>query len=495
MRARHLCTLLGLGLAGCGFSTSPEDEQAIDTGQSEARAQACPQGTATRLKVIAPPGSILLSGKHRGTDLLVDMGGVLSFGTNRQDGSATLWRSDGTPGGTVQVTHFPPAPNRFPRLGGLLAMGRKVFFEVDDPITGNELWVSDGTQAGSRMLKDMTPGARSSSLTHHTVLDDLLVFVRGTFDSRPPYVHHELWRSDGTPEGTSRVTLIPDDVTVQSSSLKVGNTLLMFLSSEQSGTTLWRTDGTPSGTFAVKKVDSRDAYVHHVDATGDVGLFVMNDGTHDEVWKTDGTAQGTVRLEAFGRATRLLGVLGSSVYLSTLSQDLRALHLERISLEGGGKTRITTLPNPYANRPDAMPYLQRALRSGAQLFFTMAIEGTGPAHQDVSLWVTDGTAAGTQLVHRPLDLSYESSSPLFDTGHGALLFRGSENGATEPWFTRGTSATTGQLADIVPGPSGSSPSGFRRMGKSIFFFAQDGTGELQLWSTRADFTCASGATP
>ncbi|GEN12959.1 ELWxxDGT repeat-containing protein [Myxococcus fulvus] len=497
MRARLWCTLLGLGLAGCGVSTSAEETQAVDTGRSEARAQACPQGTASRLKVITPPGSgpVLIAGKQRGTDLLVDMGGSLYFGTNFQDGSAALWRTDGTPGGTVEVNRFAPTPRRAPRLGGMVAMGSKVFFEVDDPVTGNELWVSDGTQAGSRLLKDMTPGAEGSSLMHHTALEDVLVFVRGTFDTRPPYVHHELWRSDGTPEGTFRVALVSDDVTVQASSLKVGNALLLFLSSERGGTTLWRTDGTPAGTFAVKKVDSRDAYVHHVDPTGDVGLFVMNDGSHDEVWKTDGTAQGTVRLDSFGRSTRLLGVLGSWVYLGTLSSNLRSLHVERLSLEGGGKARIATLDNPYSNRPDAMPYLQRAQRSEGKLYFTMAIGGTGPGHQDVSLWVTDGSAAGTRFIHRPLDLSLDSSSPLFDTGHGALLFSGSEYGATEPWFTRGTSATTGQLEDISPGPWGSSPAGFRRLGEHVFFFAKDDTGDLQLWSTLADFSCSAGATP
>ncbi|MFY2562857.1 hypothetical protein ACN469_35010 [Corallococcus terminator] len=494
MRARHGWALLGLGLAGCGVSPSTEGTQPGAEGR-DVNQWACPAGVTSRLKVITPPGTgpVIISGQVMGTDQLVHANGALYFGTNFQDGGAVLWRTDGTSSGTTRVRTFPPSMRGPPRLGGLVAVGDRVFFELDDTATGNELWVSNGTESGTRLVKELVPGMEGVYLQHLTSLNGLLVFVRNVSVPAPTFMRREVWRSDGTDAGTFRVAVLPSEVEVRFTSLKVGAALHLFVSSESHGTTLWRTDGTTSGTFAVKKLDARSTYVHHVAQAGNLGLFVLDDGPNDEVWKTDGTSAGTVRLESFGRSTGLVGVLGSSVYLATQSTDAKRLHVERVSLTGGGKTRITTLPNLYANLPDATPYLQRTTVSGGKLYFTMAIGGSSPAPRDVSLWATDGTATGTQLLHHPLDLSDESSSSLFATGEGAVFFSASQDGLyTEPWLTRGTPATTGQLADINPGPWGSSPDGFARLGSRAYFFASDETGEYQLWSTPVGIHCAPG---
>lgn len=497
MRARHGWALLGLGLAGCGVSPGTEGTLPGEDGR-DVKQWACPAGVASRLKVITPPGTgpVIISGQLLGTDQLVNAKGVLYFGTNFHDGGAVLWRTDGTSSGTTRMRTFPPSMRGPPRLGGLVAVGDQVFFELDDTATGNELWVSDGTERGTRLVKELAPGMEGSSLKYLTALNGLLVFVRDVPVPAPAFMRREVWRSDGTDAGTFRVAVLPSDVEVRVTSLKVGAALHLFLSSESHGTTLWRTDGTSAGTFAVKRLDARSTYVHHVAQTGTLGLFVLDDGPNDEVWKTDGTAAGTVRLESFGRSTSLLGVLDSSVYLATQSTDAKRLHVERVSLSGGGKTRITTLPNPYANLPDATPYLQRTTTSGGRVYFTMAIGGSGPAPRDVSLWVTDGTVDGTHLLHRPLDLSDESKSALFATGEDTLFFSASRDGLfTEPWFTRGTPATTGQLADINPGTWGSSPDGFARLGSRVYFFASDETGEYQLWSAPVGLPCPPGAAP
>ncbi|NVJ20888.1 hypothetical protein HUW62_06630 [Myxococcus sp. AM011] len=497
MRARHGWALLALGLAGCGVSPGTEGMPPGADGR-DVKQWACPSGVASRLKVITPPGTgpVIISGQLLGTDQLVNANGVLYFGTNFYDGSAVLWRTDGTSSGTTRVRTFPPSMRGPPRLGGLVAVGDQVFFELDDTATGNELWVSDGTERGTRLVKELAPGMDGVSLQHLTSLNGLLVFVRNVSLPAPTFMRREVWRSDGTDAGTFRVAVLPSDVEVRFTSLKVGAALHLFLSSEPHGTTLWRTDGTSAGTFAVKKLDARSTYVHHVAQAGNLGLFVLDDGPNDEVWTTDGTTAGTVRLESFGRSTSLLGVLDSSVYLATQSTDTKRLHVERVSLSGGGKTRITTLPNLYANLPDATPYLQRTTSSGGRLYFSMAIGGSGPAPRDVSLWATDGTTAGTQLLHHPLDLSDDSNSSLFATGDGSVFFSASKDGLfTEPWFTRGTPATTGQLADINPGTWGSSPDGFARLGSRVYFFASDETGEYQLWSTPSGIHCPPGAAP
>ncbi|AGC43133.1 putative lipoprotein [Myxococcus stipitatus DSM 14675] len=490
MRGTLCCALLGMGLGAFDGALARTDS---DVGEASARA--CPPGEASRIQVVTPPGSgpVIISGRMLGTDSLVSARGRLFFGTNFLDGTSVLWSTDGTPQGTSEVKKFSPAPIGPPRMGGLVAAGSRVFFEFQDPATGNELWVSNGTEAGTRLVKDLSPGPESTWFHHITALDGLLVFVRTVSGSAPHFPLYEVWRSDGTSSGTFRVAVLPSGFQVRYVSLTVDHALHLFLSSGSQGTELWRTDGTSSGTFAVKKLDAANTSVNDVSHAGDLGLFVLDDSPNAEVWKTDGTRDGTLRLESFGSPTRLLGTLGSQVYLATASSDSRFLHINRVSLSGGGKTRITTLPNPFADKPEATPYIQRTTRSGGKLYFSMAISDTGPAPRDVSLWVTDGTADGTKRLHHPLSLGDEYFSPLFAATNGTVFFTASTDGLyPEPWFTRGTLSTTGQLADISPGTFGSAPDGFAQRGDHVFFFAHDDTGETQLWGAPIQLTCPPG---
>jgi ELWxxDGT repeat protein len=45
---------------------------------------------------------------------------------------------------------------------GLTAAGGRVFFSARDGLHGWELWESDGTAAGTRMVEDLNPGPFSS---------------------------------------------------------------------------------------------------------------------------------------------------------------------------------------------------------------------------------------------------------------------------------------------------------------------------------------------
>ncbi|MCE9669916.1 hypothetical protein LY474_19135 [Myxococcus stipitatus] len=495
MRARHWCALVGLGLAGCGDQSAVDDTRTAESASRTVEEQACPSGTASRVQVVAPEwtGPLIISGQGEGRQQLVDANGTLFFGITYLGAEVTtLWRTDGSGAGTVPAkVFFPGSSGSAPVIEDLVAVGSQVFFRIHRDDTGVELWVSDGTDSGTRLVEDLEPGPASPTLLLPTAVGGRLVFLRQVPDTgTPSTLRYEVWRSDGTAEGTFRVTTLPPRVTVSWASLRVGGALLMFVSGEDTGTSLWRTDGTASGTYLVKSLDAQALHVEDVREVGGQGLFVLPDGVNHEVWRTDGTAAGSVRLEAFGRPARLMGVVGASVYLSTLDTSTLRLQIERLSLAGGGKARVTTLPNPHAGNPDAYPSIQRTTTSGGRLYFSMAIGSSGPAPQDVQLWATDGTASGTVLLHRPLSLGDQYWSPLFATGEGPVLFGGSngEGGIVEPWFTRGTVATTGRLTQGELG----NPDGFARLGNHVYFFAYDDTEERQLWSVPASVSCPPG---
>lgn len=476
MQARHWCVLLGLGFAGQAAAMAPR----LDKGAREAPLHACP-GAAARLKVVIPPGSgSNINGPF--PEFFVDVRGTLYFATNLFDGSATLWRSNGTESGTVPVKSFPAAPVGIPPLRSLFPVGQQVFFLFDEPATGHELWVSDGTEAGTHLVKDLTPGSDSTYFAAFAEQRGQLTFLR-QFSFAPGNPQVELWRSDGTASGTVRYRNFGTASTLGGATLRVGDNLLFFLSSPEQGTALWRTDGTASGTVLVKKLDAQVVYFFsNTGHAGAVGLFLFKDGANTEVWKTDGTTSGTVRLDAFGKDAFLLGALNDTVYVATVDGETMRMHIQSLSLAGGGKASVKTLPNPYAGQEAAYPYLQQMAVSGDRLYFSVAIATLGPAPREVTLWVSDGTAAGTRALSNALSLGDEYYSPLFPTGAGGALFVATTSGTgLEPWFTQGSVATTGPLVDIRPGPATSRADGFMRMGDRIYFRAVDDTGSYQPW--------------
>ncbi|CAM4404422.1 hypothetical protein [Corallococcus exiguus] len=479
MHARNWGALLWFSLAGVGCGGLPE---AVEDGAREVTAQACPPGVAARVAAITPPGSSGFMGE------LTNVQGTLFFVTSGFDTGSVLWRSDGTEAGTVQVKVFPGPPGVY-QPQNLVAVGNTLFFQARTDATGMELWISNGTTGGTRLVKDITPGAEGSVMTNATELNGRLVFFRWVpvpGDGARP----ELWRSDGTAAGTLRVNDFGGLTNLGNYTLKAGNALL-FIFSEDTGTTLWRTDGTHAGTTSVKRLDAGNTYLSGVSSPGEPPLFILEDGPNSEVWKTNGTAAGTVRLEAFGRRVSLLGTLGAYVYLTSVDNPVtKRLRIDRLSLSGGGKTGITTLPNPYASDEYAYPAVRSSVVSGNDIYFFVSIGSDAPVSRDVSLWATNGTAAGTRQLFDNPNVEYGYRYPLFATGKGQVLFGGAPDpiGPVFPYFTRGSVATQGRLADIH------FPGSFTRVGHRIFFTALDDAEEGQLWAVPATFSCPPGLT-
>jgi ELWxxDGT repeat protein len=182
---------------------------------------------------------------------LTAAGGLLFFTADTSGSGRELWKSDGTAAGTVPVKDIQPgAPSSFPSSGipGTFAApaGGPLFFAADDGTNGEELWKSDGTGAGTVMVKDILPGGAPGSQPRSlTAVGSRVFFV--AYDSDHG---RELWVSDGTPAGTH---LVKDIAPGAGSSLPynltaAGSVLVFSAFDEAHGVEAWRSDGTMLGT-------------------------------------------------------------------------------------------------------------------------------------------------------------------------------------------------------------------------------------------------------
>jgi ELWxxDGT repeat protein len=155
-------------------------------------------------------------GTTQGTQLLVDlwpgmdsgvgldmtvMGGKLYFGGRVAAGSFGLFESDGTATGTKSVT----ALAGFGDLERLTVLGQRILFRFDDAFVGKELFVSDGTASGTGLLKDISPG-KDPSEPGGRIDGPFVVVGNHCFFVADDGTHgEELWASDGTAAGTRLV--------------------------------------------------------------------------------------------------------------------------------------------------------------------------------------------------------------------------------------------------------------------------------------------------
>jgi ELWxxDGT repeat protein len=168
-----------------------------------------------------------------------------------------LWRSDGTDQGTVPITDINASGGATPRL--LTAVGDRLFFTADDGEHGVELWKSDGTPDGTVAVRDINLGPGGSWPAFLRNVDGTLYFVADDGEHGV-----ELWKSDGTEDGTMMVADINPagsafgTFTFFFSFAEFENALWFAADDGQQGPELWRSDGTDEGTAIVADINPGD---------------------------------------------------------------------------------------------------------------------------------------------------------------------------------------------------------------------------------------------
>ncbi|OJJ17200.1 hypothetical protein BKI52_31320 [marine bacterium AO1-C] len=312
-------------------------------------------GTTEFVVNVNPLGSTSSTPGAGNGEFLVNVGGTLFFAGQDPSGRQELFKSDGTAGGTVLVKDINTNP-----IGGftmpsnpenLTNINGKLFFTADANFNGGagnvnrELWVSDGTTAGTRLVKDINIGTGNSSNPSNLVERNGLCYFFANDGSG-----EALWRSDGTNAGTFKVPL-PAGTTVDvTTGLVNSNNILFFAATNATlGTELWISDGVNTTPFDLNAGSASSNPSNFTSVNGTCYFSATNTTAGTELWKSNGTISGTVMVKDI-----FAGVFGSS--------------------------------------PEQLTKIQVSATE-AEVYFTAFTATAGR-----EIWKTDGTSAGTVLV-------------------------------------------------------------------------------------------------
>jgi ELWxxDGT repeat protein len=469
---------------------------------------------------------------------LVDFKGSLLFGANHPRFGEELWRSNGTKPGTKLVKDIDPGPLVIQKMektetgssapDSVLRTKKWIYFQATTVKYGDELWKSDGTKWGTKVVKDIVPGPGTSDPE-----DIVSTAPRTTFFRAWDKKHgEELWKTDGTEKGTKLIKDInpdlppgarcdqgdcgipkgwshPDTVTV------MGKQVFFAADDGKHGVELWKSDGTEKGTTLVKDINTvkgnsnpndkgdaltRSAEVEKLYVVGKTLYFRASDGKHGvELWKSDGTNKGTRLVKDINPAApapintackdrkscvgsswvddiTVVGktAAGRRIYF-TATDGKHGLELWKSDGTRKG-TKLVRSINPTSAREASDISNLVALRR--RIYFS-----ANDGKHGVELWKSDGTRSGTTLVKDINPGKADSDPDSLTAFKGRLLFSADDGvHGYEMWRSNGTKANTGLLINLEPGAGGSEPGELTISGPLLYFAASTPSAGEELWA-------------
>lgn len=396
--------------------------------------------------------------------------GTMYFRGSTAAHGSELWATDGTEAGTRLVLDIEPGAASSAPADRFVVLNNQLYFSAFRTGFGREIWQSDGTAAGTRLLLDILPGVGSSNSENRFKLftdGRLLYFVAGTAATGP-----ELWRSDGTEAGTF---LLKDIYAGAASStpmlLGTYNGELLFTAEDaETGAEPWLTNGTVVGTRRLADIAPGPASStpdQMAVFNGQLLFTAFHPATGQELYISNGTTAGTHLLKDIyegspsAMPTLINGVAINGQFIFAAYSQTTGLELWRTD----GTTAGTRLfYDAFAGNGDGFPFIfttqHYAQPNGGlfkgQLFFFSAFSAT----QGFEVHVSDGTPAGTRVL-KDINPGYNDGlidlKWLYTSGHFYFCAYHPGTGQ-ELWRTDGTTAGTSLFADLNTKPGeGSDP--------------------------------------
>ncbi len=351
-----------------------------------------------------------------------------------------LWKCDLTTLATslvkdIRATSASSSPHSLAECNG------KLLFICDadnSTVYGDELWVSDGTDAGTVLLKDIVPGKYDSGVTGAiTTVAGIAYFDANAFSGSGSVP----WRSDGTADGTYQLVNPGTSSSYPGAFTRYNGATYFFMRTANSGGdySLWRSTETSAEVVKEKVADRLPDVV--VIANNLMFFRGYDSANGEEVWKSDGTTDGTVRVTDVGPGTAY-------------------------GLDG------------YYGKPSEI------VAMGNYVYFVGNDGATGK-----QLYRTNGTTTNRVALISNVTTSSKPDPTGLIVFNNTLFFRMVRDGYGLEWFTSdGTSVSAAPAIDLWPGTSSGIDtylyvySGEQIViGNSLFFVGRDPSVRQELW--------------
>lgn len=400
---------------------------------------------------------------------LVTVGQLILFCAEDVRHGLELWVTDGTSSGTRLLKDIYPGPQSS-QPQAFVEVGSRVFFVADDGTNGWELWVTDGTPAGTRIVVNMTPGGQEELnrwLLPYLAWNDELIFRY----HRQPVIPAQLWRTNGTAQGTLQLTDLPADSDGPSEVSLFGGLIYFSMETDQGGSEVWATDGAAGGARRQAILPPGSGRITHFQPAGSALYFVTSRLDSVEIWVIDspggeprevtglvqGESHGHLRFHVFKDRFVVTRPSGTYAVTQGVAQRLGPAAnsivpaADRLYLlaEVGGRLEVHVSDGTVAGTQYLGSTTQLGLRIGS--FLPTAVAGDRLLFIDNDeLWMSDGTADGTQQFAFPDD-EIELMATQLVSGEGVAYIRAiSDSGpaaAYSIWRSDGTHGGTQLIHD------------------------------------------------
>ena len=232
-------------------------------------------------------------------------------------------------------------------LTGFTELGGKLYFSAQGTPGDDELWVTDGTQAGTTMIKAINPG-RGAGIANLVLLNNSIIFMASQNG-----ITWDLWGTDGTDSGTKIIDTLnqPTNSALGYNNFSwIGNKVL-FCTKEK----LLITDGTASGTDSLLSISAYTQGFGYCDMAGQ-SYFILPEITGtDEMWRSDGTAGGTQSVLSFDTtqfnitSLNAMQAFNNKLYLSATESNLGSDLFTFDGTPNGILKRISIATTGYSN--------------------------------------------------------------------------------------------------------------------------------------------------
>ena len=372
-----------------------------------------------------------------------------------------LMQSDGTPEGTIIVKNlldtFPFYPDAMEVLGDELIFPR-------NSMEGQQLWKTNGTLEGTRPFFTLPQFTNVNAAVGFIKWDNYLFFV----------FSNELWLTDGTEAGTKKVFPFGSEAVANPEYFVSGSDGLYFWTQSTSeGIVLWKTNGQTNGTIKLRSdfLSFQNGTPLKATSFQDKVYFVTGLNENFRMWVSDGTPGGTKIFSELGDlsvGSELVGYNGK-IYLA-------ADHYS----EGYELWEVPAIGDPILIKdivPDGSNIVRQLFPFDGKLYFT-ADDGI---HGE-EIWVSDGSSSGTHLLMDIYDGYLGSAPQIINSDNGQMFFLAtSRTKGRELWTISVTDSLPTLFYDLNQNTGNSDVYAFYPLTNQVLFNANDPTFGMELW--------------